>query len=175
MRRGSGVWRTALFAACAAAALVAAVAVPPAAAKSHAVKLSLLPLQKAQLGAAGKSFSIAAQSGVVSNATAAAGTTDTTTKQLTKLGRVSGYQLLYGEPLSGGGGVTGVTTNVEQYKSASDAKQGLAFWNAEDYQNGNLNQGGFQVSNVNVSVPAVGTKRYAFLTGYRAANIAPVS
>jgi hypothetical protein len=164
-----------------AAALVAAVAVPAASAKAkpkpkvRPVKLSVVPLQKAQLGSAATSFSIAQDSGTVSNVAAASETTDGTAKQLAKLGRVSGYQLLYGEPLSGGGGVTGVSTSIEQYKSPAGATRGLSFWKVEDSENGSLNQGGLAVTNSPITVPAVGTKRYAFLTGYSAANIAPLA
>jgi hypothetical protein len=68
-----------------------------------------------------------------------------------------------------------VHTGIEQYKTSADAKRGLAFWQKEDSKLGALNQPGFAVTNVLVKAPAVGTKRFAYLTSYSASNIAPLS
>lgn len=75
-------------------ALVAAAAVVPAAAASHKkharhVRLSLVPLQTAQLGPAEASLPIGFDSGWVSNGLAP--------PSLKKLGRVNGYLLDYGD------------------------------------------------------------------------------
>src|SRR5207244_6832994 len=68
-----------------------------------------------------------------------------------------------------------VHPGIEQYKTSADAKRGLAFWQKEDSKLGALNQPGFAVTNVAVRAPAVGKKRFAYLTSYSASNIAPVS
>jgi hypothetical protein len=88
---------------------------------------------------------------------------------------VNGYALEYGNAFTGAASVTDVHTGIEQYKTSADAKRGLAFWQKEDSKLGALNQPGFAVTNVLVKVPAVGTKRFAYLTSYSASNIAPLS
>lgn len=159
-----------------AAALVAAVLVPAASASgSHRVNLALVPLPKSVIGAAAHGFAVAANSGVVSNAAAASSTPDGTAATFKKLGRQSGYVLEYGNAFTGAPGITDVHTGIEQYKTARDAKRGLAFWKKEDSKLGALDQPGFAVANVLVHVPAAGKKRFAYLTSYSASNIAPVS
>lgn len=158
-----------------AAAVLAAVLVPVASAKSAPVRLSVLPLPSSTLGSSAHGLALARGSGPVSNAAAADQTTDATPATMKKLGRVNGYSLLYGDAESGSAGVNFVSTYVEQYRTAADAKKGLAFWRKEDSELGELDQGGFAVTNVLVNVPAVGTKRFAYLTSYSASNIAPVS
>jgi len=158
------------------AAVLAAVLVPTASAKSPAVKIALLPLQKAQLGAAGKSLALQADSGVISNARAAGSSfTAQSVKTFKKMGRVTGYALDYGVGTSGGSGITEIWTQVDQYKTPADARKGLAFWKRDDSWLAHLNQGSFAVANKVQSVPAVGSRRFAFLTSYSAANIVPVS
>ena len=158
------------------AAAIAAVLVPAASASgTHRVKLALVPLPKAALGAAAHGFAVAPNSGVVSNAAAAASTPDGTAASFGKLGRQSGYVLEYGNAFTGARGITDVHTGIERYKTSADAKRGLAFWKKEDSELGALNQPGFAVTNLLVHVSAVGKKRFAYLTSYSASNIAPVS
>lgn len=160
------------------AALVAAVLVPSAlASHRHTVKLALVPLPKSALGPAAASFSLAYDSGPVSNANAAAHTSDATAKTFKKLGRVAGYGLEYGNAFTGAAGVTDVRTNVEAYKTARDARRALVFWKKEDAALGTLNNPGLSVTSVPVEVPAPAThtSHFAYLTSYSAANIAPVS
>lgn len=157
-----------------AAALVASLAVPAASARSTTVKMPLLPLQKAQLGAA-KSLPLQPGSGVISNSAAAGYSfTASSSKTLTKLGRVTGYGLDYGIGPSGGSGVTEVWTRVDEYKTAADAKKGLGFWKKDEAWISHLNQGGFSVGNSTVTVPAVGNSRFADLASFSAGNIVPV-
>jgi len=159
-----------------AAALVAAALVPAASASStHRVKLALVPLPKSMLGAAAHGFAIAPNSGVVSNGAAASSTPDGTAATFKKLGRLTGYVLEYGNAFTGAPGITDVHTGIERYKTAADAKRGLAFWKKEDSELGALDQPGFAVANVLVHVPAVGRRRFAYLTSYSASNIAAVS
>jgi hypothetical protein len=167
--------RALLFTGSLAAALAAAVAVPAASAHSSAVKLSVLPLQKAQLGAA-KSLPLQPDSGVISDSAAAGYSfTASSSKALTKLGRITGYGLDYGIGASGGSGATEAATRVEEYKTAADAKKGLAFWKKDDAWVSHLNQGGFTVSNSAVNVPAIGSSRFGDLASYSSANIVPVA
>jgi hypothetical protein len=150
---------------------------PAAGAATHAprVKLALVPLPKSAIGRAANGLPLAHNSGVVSNADAASSTPDGTASTFKKLGRVSGYVLEYGDAFTGAAGITNVHTGIEQYKTSADAKRGLAFRKKEDSKLAALNQPGFVVTNALVKVPAVGKKRFAYLTSYSAANIAPVS
>ena len=132
------------------AALVAAVLVPSASASHHrhTVKLALVPLPKSALGPAAASFSLAYDSGPVSNANAAAHTSDATAKTFKKLGRLAGYGLEYGNAFTGAAGVTDVRTNVEVYKTARDARRALVFWKKEDAALSKLNNPGLLVTSV---------------------------
>jgi hypothetical protein len=158
------------------AVAVAALAPAAAASPTPQVKLALLPLPKTVIGSVAKPLQLARDSGVVSNLDAASATTDATTPDdLRKLGRVTGYTLDYGNPFAGAAGLTAVQTAVEQYKTAADARRGLAFWRKEDAELSWLDQPGFAVTNKLVPLPAVGARRFAFLTSFSAANIAPLS
>ena len=158
------------------AALAAVVLVPAASAsRTHRVHLALVPLPRSALGSAVHGLALAHDSGPVSNAEAASHSRDGTTAKLEKLGRLRGYALEYGNAFSGAAGVTDVRTSVEQYKTAADARRGLAFWQKEDSELGRLNQPGFAVTNVLVKLPTVGARHFAYLTSYSASNIAPVS
>jgi len=159
-----------------AAVLVGAALVPAASAGgAHRVKLALVPLPRSVIGPAAHGFAVAPNSGVLSNAAAAASTPDGTAATFRKLGRLSGYVLEYGNAFTGAPGITDVHTGIEQYRTARDARRGLAFWQKEDSKLGRLDQPAFAVANVLVHVPAVGKKRFAYLTSYSASNIAPVS
>ena len=160
------------------AVLVATVLVPAASAsRSHALKLALVPLPKSALGAAAHSFSLAHDSGPVSNADAAAHASGATTKTFKKLGRLNGYVLEYGNAFTGAAGVTDVHTGIEQYKTPADARRALAFWKQQDAKLSALDNPAFSVTSVPVDVPAPagGTSHFAYLTSYSASNIAPVS
>jgi hypothetical protein len=160
------------------AALVGVVLVPSAfASHKHAVKLSLVPLPRAAIGPAAASFSLAGDSGPVSNADAAAHTSDATPKTFKRLGRLAGYGLEYGNAFTGAEGVTAVRTSVELYKTASDARRALVFWKKEDAELSRLNNPSLSVTSVPVQLPAPAThtSHFAYLTSYSASNIAPVS
>jgi hypothetical protein len=158
------------------AALVGAVLVPAASASTaHRVKLSLVPLPKSALGAAGKSLALTHDSGVVSNASAASNSSSGTPSSFKKLGRVSGYDLTYGDPFRGGTGVTEIASGVEQYKTAADAKKGLAFWRKDDAQITSLEQYGISVALKAVKAPAIGTGRFGWGTTLTFPNGAPIA
>jgi hypothetical protein len=161
-----------------AAALAGVVLVPAASAsRSHRVKLALVPLPKSALGPAAHAFSLAHDSGAVSNAEAASHTPDATTGTFKKLGRLNGYAVEYGNAFTGAVGVTDVRTSIERYKTPADAKRALAFWKKEDARLSALDNPGFSVTSIPVKVPAprAGTSHFAYLTSYSASNIAPVS
>jgi hypothetical protein len=159
--------------------LVAAALMVPAASarRSHPPKLALVPLPKAAIGAAAQSFSIAHDSGPVSNAQAAAHTSGATKRTFKKLGRLNGYVLEYGNAFTGDAGVTDVHTGIDEYKTAADARRVLAFWQKEDAKLSRLNNPSFSVTSVPFTVPAPAshTSHFAYLTSYSASNIAPVS
>jgi hypothetical protein len=158
------------------AALAAAVLVPAASAgRAHRVQLGVVPLPKSALGPPAHGLALAHDSGAISNEEAATHSADATTAKLKKLGRLTGYALEYGNAFSGKPGVTDVHTGIERYKTAADAKRGLAFWQKEDSKLADLNQPGFAVTSVPVKLPAVGAKHFAYLTSYSASNIVPVS
>jgi hypothetical protein len=158
------------------ATLAGLLLVPAASAsRPHAVRLALVPLPKAAIGSAASGLSLAHDSGPVSNAEAASHSPDATKAKLKKLGRLNGYVLEYGNAFTGRPGITDVHTGVERYKTAADAKRGLAFWQKEDSKFAELNQPGFAVTTVAVDLPAVGERHFAYLTSYSASNIAPVS
>jgi hypothetical protein len=116
------------------AALVAAVFVPAATARSTAsVKLALVPVPKSALGAAARALPIAHDSGVVSNSVAAGEATGhVTAKKLHDLGRVTGYLLDYGTPFGSSAGVHEIQTGIDRYRSTADARKGFAFWRRDE-------------------------------------------
>lgn len=161
-----------------AATLVAAVVVPVASASAggaHRVKLSLVPLPKSALGAAGRSLQLSYDSGVVTNADAAGNASSATAKTFQKLGRVTGYGLTYGDPFSGRPGVTQIGSAVEQYKTAGDAKKGLAFWRKDDATITSLRQFGLSVTLQALKAPAVGKSRFAYGTTFSVPGVAPIA
>jgi hypothetical protein len=159
-----------------AATLAAAVLVPAASASTgHRVKLSLVPLPKSALGAAGKSLALSHDSGVVSNVSAAAKSVSGTTGTFKNLGRVTGYDLAYGHPFSGGTGITQIASGIEQYKTTTGAKKGLAFWRKDDAQITSLTQYGVGVTLKVLKTPAVGTGRFGYGTTLTFPNVAPIA
>jgi hypothetical protein len=158
------------------AALVGAILVPAASASTaHRVKLSLVPLPKSALGAAGKSLALTHDSGVVSNARAAGKSSSGTSRTFNNLGRVTGYDLTYGDPFRGGTGVTEIASGVEQYNTAAGAKKGLAFWRKDDAQITSLEQYGISVALKAVKAPAIGTGRFGWGTTLTFPNGAPIA
>ena len=160
------------------ASLAGLLLVPAASAsRPHGVKLALVPLPKSVLGPAARTFSVAHDSGPVSNASAASHTPDATKATFRKMGRLGGYALEYGNAFTGAVGITDVRTSIEQYKTPADARRALAFWKKEDAALSKLDNPNFSVTSLPVKVPApaAGTSHFAYLTSYSAANIVPVS
>lgn len=168
------------------AALVAAIVVPGASAKSGArVNVALLPLPASAIDPAAKSLALQyGSSGVVSNGGpnkkiyVGSGLPVTPNRSFVptgpvfaKLGRVTGYTLDYGLGASGGAGIDEVSTSVDLYKTSADAKKGLAFWKSDDRRVTQYAGGGLAIAIKAEKVAPVGRARFAFLVGYSAPNI----
>jgi hypothetical protein len=157
------------------ATLAAAMFSPAASASStHRVKLSLVPLPQSALGTAGKSLALTHDAGVVSNAGAASNSESGTTSTFKNLGRITGYDLTYGHPFTGGTAITQIASGIEQYKTAAGAKKGLAFWRKDDAQITMLQQYGIAVALKAVKAPGVGTRRFGYATTLSFPNVAPI-
>jgi hypothetical protein len=158
------------------AALAAVVLVPVASAsRPHRVKLAVVALPRSALGSAGRSLTLSRNSGVVSNADASnnsvAGKSDT----FSKLGRITGYGLTYGDRYNGRPGVTEISTEVDEYKSAADAQEGLAFWRKDDPKFTVLKPYGYPVSVETLKARKIGTHRFAEATTITVPNAAPLA
>jgi hypothetical protein len=125
-----------------AVALAAATLMPgagSAASGTAPVKLAIVPLPKSALGAAARALPIARDSGVVSNADAASNSiAKVTPAQLTRLGRITGYLLDYGTPFSARPGIREIQTEIDRYRTAADARNGLAFWRRDEVKGPSL-------------------------------------
>jgi hypothetical protein len=163
--------------------VLAAVLVPAASARSGVhVKLSVLPLPQSVIGSAAQSLPLQPNSGVdapgvgtlLSPIPGFVGGLGCNEFCWAKLGGISGYALDYGQGASGGAGVTEVRTSVDKYKTAADAKKGLALWKADESQFVGYPGYGLTIDRKKKKVAAVGEGRFAFLVSYRAPNIAPL-
>ncbi len=131
------------------AVLVAAVLVPAAASARSAsqVELALVPLPKSALGAVGRPLPLARDSGVTSNAKEASHASgNVTPKTLTRLGRVSGYMLDYGNEFGDAPGIRQIQTEVEQYRTVAEARKGLEFWRRQELDNAFVKKLGIDLS-----------------------------
>jgi hypothetical protein len=145
------------------AALAGAVLVPSALARSGSVTLSVVPLPKSALGAAGHALPIAHDSGVVSNAEAASqATADVTAKQLKSLGRVTGYLLDYGNPFGGRAGIRQIQTEIDQYRTAAAAHAGLAFWQKDELKAPTLKKFGIDFTLRKTALPGIPATHWAY-------------
>lgn len=110
-----------------AAAIVVAVVLVPAATAKSGNPLALLPLPKDALGAPAASLDISRPSGTRNN---------NGSSTLRKLGRVTGYQLTYGDFfIADPVGVSLVKTSVDQYTTAGNAMHALPFWQQRTLRN----------------------------------------
>ena len=156
------------------AGFVAAVLVPVASA-SPQLKLALLPLPRAALGTAGRSMSLAADSGVDSNAHAASQTTgNVTAARLKRLGRISGYLLDYGTPFSDSARVSEIQTEVERYRTPAAARKSLGFWRKQELDDRELKAFGLEVSFKKVPLAHVAGPYWAYLNIGRMQGLKPI-
>jgi hypothetical protein len=170
------------------AALVAVAGVPTASAKSGPrVDLALLPLPASAIGSAAKGLQLQHDSGFLAGGGNIAnkiyvgnGLPTTPNRSFGPVGGFdqrgwrSGYALDYGVGSSGGAGVTEVRTSVDIYWTKADAKKGLAFWKSVDPLACTHGGSGLVITRQARAVPPVGAARFAYLVGYKDANIAPL-
>jgi len=169
-----------------AVALVAVAFMPAASATSHRVRLALVALPNSALGAAGRGLALSGLSGVVSNTQVslwghgissvsenAAAVKITAT--LKRLGRITGYELTYGDPYSGRRGVAGISTGVERYRTSVGAERGLGFWQKDDSKMTLLKRFGLAVRVAALKAATVGTRRFAQGMTYTVPHAAQVS
>jgi len=160
----------------------AAVIGPSASAKSPVrVSLPLVPLQSARLGAIASSLPLEHDSGVVSNAVAAAEANgNPTLQQFAHLRRITGYRLDYGNRFLPGTGVREIETGVERYKTETAAKHALAFWRNDARKGmpapelGQPSLLGVSVSVAKIRTAAVGSAHWALASTLRIADTSPV-
>jgi hypothetical protein len=158
------------------AAFVAAILLPVASASGASqIKLALLPLPKAAFGQAGRSLSLAPDSGTDSNAYAASQATgNVTAKRLEQLGRISGYLLDYGTPFSDSPAVSEIQTEVERYRTPAEARKGLGFWRKQELDVRALKQFGLHISFQKVLLPHALRPSWAYLTIGRIHGLSPI-
>jgi len=156
------------------ASFIAAVLVPGASA-SPQLKLAVVPLPRTELGPAGRSMSLAPDSGVDSNAHAASQTTgNVTAARLKRLGRVSGYLLDYGTPFSESPAVSEIQTEVERYRTAAAARKSLGFWRKQELDVRALKTFGLDVSFKKVALLHVPHPYWAYLSIGRIHGLKPI-
>lgn len=159
------------------AALAALILVPAASAShSHRVKLAVVVLPKSALGTVGGKLPLGGDnSGVVTNAEESNSSISAKPNTFSKLGRVTGYNLSYGDPYSGASGVTAISTAVDQYKTAAAAKRGLAFWRKDDPKISVLVPYGIPLKVKALKTAKVGTHRFAYVSTYSIPGASAVS
>jgi hypothetical protein len=160
-----------------AAVLAAAMLAPAASAgRPHRVKLAVVVLPKPALGSVGRSLAVARdQSGPISNAEAGGNSFGGTARTFSKLGRITGYALSYGDPYSGRRGVTLIETGVDEYKTSAGANRGLAFWQKDDPKITAFVPYGVPLTVKAVKAAKVGKHRFAEASIYAIPGAAPLS
>jgi len=167
--------RVGLAAIAAGAVLVTATAASASHHSSAKLPLALVPLQKAQLGAAGKSLKLDYGSGpqFISNVGLKAFDVRNIvgTEEWEYPATVAYYSLDYGDPFTGSPGVMEIQTGVEQYKTPAAARKGYAFWRHVDSSLRIIGPGGPWKK---IDVPAVGPQHFAYLGTWQAPNLNPI-
>ena len=159
------------------AAVVAAIllSVASASGASQQLRIALLPLPKTVLGRAGHALPLAADSGADSNAhSASQASGSVTAAQLKHLGRISGYSLDYGSPLTDSPTVGEIGTEVEQYRTAAEARKGLAFWRKQELDVRELKAIGLNVSLKKIALAQVHQPHWAYLTIGKIHGLKPI-
>lgn len=159
------------------AAVVAAILLPVASASgaSPQLELALLPLPRTALGPAARSMSLAADSGVDSNAhSAGQAVGNVTAAKLERLGRVSGYLLDYGTPFSDSPAVSEIETEVEQYRTAAAGRKALGFWRKQELDVRPLKALGLDVTFKKLAVAHLLHPYWAYSSVGRVAGLKPI-
>lgn len=158
------------------AALVAAILLPVASASGGSqLKLALLPLPRSALGQAGRSLSLAPDSGTDSNARSASQAAgNVSAKQLKRLGRISGYLLDYGTPFSDSPAVSEIQTEIERYRTPTAAHKGLGFWRKQELDVRPLKALGLHITFKKVALAHVPRPYWAYLSTGKINGLKPV-
>ena len=159
------------------AALAALLLVPTASARgSHRVKLAVVVLPKSALGTAGHKLAVDGDvSGVYTNDDEFSKAFSAKPNTFKKLGRITGYELSYGDPYSGASGVTAISTGVDEYKTSAGASRGLAFWQKDDPKITALVPYGLPLEVRALKPAKVGANRFAYVSTYSVPDAVPVS
>jgi hypothetical protein len=160
------------------AALAAAILVPVSASAQSAsqVKLALVPLPKSALGAAGRPLPLARDSGVTSNQTEAGSASgNVSAKQLTRLGRVSGYMLDYGNEFGDAAGIRQIQTEIEQYRTVPEARKGLDFWRRQELDNAAVKKLGIDLSVKKLGLSGIPGPHWVYGGTFSIKSLPPVS
>ena len=159
------------------AALAALILVPTASARgSHRVKLAVVVLPKSALGTAGHKLAVDGDvSGVYTNDDEFGKAFSAKPNTFKRLGRITGYELSYGDPYSGASGVTAISTAVDEYKTSAGARRGLAFWQKDDPKITALVPYGLPLEVKALKPAKVGANRFAYVSTYSVPDAVPVS
>jgi hypothetical protein len=146
-------------------AVLVAVLLPAATAAPATVsqaQLALMPLPLAAYGTLAGRLPLGSDSGIDTNAVAASNANQTVTGVgLTKLGRVSGYDLDYGG-LPSGARVFDVESHVDLYKTPPQAVAGLAFWRKDETAQPPPAASGISIAAKFYPVPGFGRHSFAY-------------
>ncbi|HEY2353322.1 MAG TPA: hypothetical protein VGH79_00290 [Gaiellaceae bacterium] len=170
--------RVALVAVVAGAALLSAT-VASAGHHPARLRLGLVPLQTAQLGAAGASLALAYGSGSIGSdgfpTNGSGGVIIIGPGGDGTHGLVGGYVLDYGDPLTGSTGVTEIRTSVDEYKTPAEARKGLAAARFADRFAGDIfGAAGVTVTVKKVKPARVGQQRFGYRITQAAENLNPI-
>jgi hypothetical protein len=169
-------------------AILAGVALLPATAASAGhrparIRLSLVPLQTAQLGSEGASFALNYDSGSISRdgymvvTVDSEGGVDQSYEGVVTgtYGLIGGHVLDYGDPYTGSAGVTDIRSSVAEYKTRADAKSGLSAARQEDaYLKDEYSSPYLAVTEKTIKPSPVGQRRFAYLVTQAAPNLNPI-
>ncbi len=136
--------------------------------------LALVPLQTAQLGAAGKGLALDYGSGpkYISNiGLKAFDVRSYMEDDGYSLADGGQYSLDYGDPFTGSTGVTEIRTAVQRYKTHAAAKKAYRGWRYVDASLRQFNPGGAWQK---IKVPAVGAQNFAYLGRWAVPTLNPI-
>jgi hypothetical protein len=143
-------------------------------ASSRRVNVGLLPLAKSALGSPAASLELMPGSGAQSDQEAAweAGVSP---KKIKKMGRLTGYRLIYGSIFNAGNGLDELQTSVDEYKTSRDAKKALPFWKKLTLTDTTgLTQMNLVATQAAISVPRIGSRRWALLDTFSVTGVTPI-
>jgi hypothetical protein len=97
-----------------------------------------------------------------------------TARQLTRLGRVTGYLLDYGTPFGNSPGIHEIQTEIERYRTAAEARKGLAFWRRQEVTRPPISGTGIHFSSRKLHLPGLPAPNWAYAQGISIKGLRPV-